>query len=163
MLPTTPPRASGATINRAVASANEAWERTRPACSFRRPAENIVPIIWTHLLAEQNGETKFATRRRKPHVGGACSHLQPRRHRLGGRKEQRRKSKLRLVSQAQSRRVKPKKNIFKSDRRTLKPQATFRNSCSFVLIRVHLGCTVFKPQNPSIPQQFMRRPYAIPL
>jgi prepilin-type N-terminal cleavage/methylation domain-containing protein/prepilin-type processing-associated H-X9-DG protein len=38
-----------------------------------RLAENLVPTIWTCNSVRQNGETKFAARRRKPHAGGICS------------------------------------------------------------------------------------------
>jgi len=47
-------------------------ERTRLACCQRRLAVGFVLTIWPRL-ARQNGETKFAARRRKPHAGGVCS------------------------------------------------------------------------------------------
>jgi len=48
-------------------------ERTRLACCRRRLAVGFVTTIWPHCLVRQNGRTKFAAGRRKPHAGGVWS------------------------------------------------------------------------------------------
>ena len=56
----------------AVKERSQAHERTRRACRRRRRAVGCGPLP-AHLSVGDEGATRFAARRRKPHAGGVCS------------------------------------------------------------------------------------------